>query len=511
MRILKNHNQIIFKVCLALLVISLVILARELVYHDTGLMLAWGALIFLIVDLFFVAWFVGYDSAMAKTEEKPDHGSDKTGETAPESGIDLLSWQPGSDLTCKTIQLHYLLHLVNPEMSLESKVAFGLKQLPELMPDKIFTFFSFEEGQLQYVSGTRLNSRSQSERIFNGDSIIEELKRKIRSCLDIRSVRQSGNFVSSMAFSQHGKIEQGILLPVSFCGRLHGTLAVISTGNDLFTADQKYLLKHFCEGMALLLENHKIFSSQSAAKFTAAENELTASLLTTQLPAATPAIKGWEIAQVARYSSERTGDFHDYINMSGNRLMIVIGRCSGKGLSTAVFFTRFKAMVSCLIEQCQSPAELLNRLSVNMVTDTMQELFATVAAVQIRGSDRTVTLALAGHPAPFINRTRSGFVELPQLDSGVPLGLFNHGVEPYKNQTIQLLPGDGILLYTEGVTEYSSGSHERIGNEELKLLLDRLPEQSANEMLENLAQEIVPVRDGFSPIEDHTLIYAKTE
>ncbi|HNW11997.1 MAG TPA: SpoIIE family protein phosphatase, partial [Candidatus Rifleibacterium sp.] len=81
----------------------------------------------------------------------------------------------------------------------------------------------------------------------------------------------------------------------------------------------------------------------------------------------------------------------------------------------------------------------------------------------------------------------------------------------YKNQNIQLLPGDGILLYTEGVTEFPSDGRERISLEELRQMLDRLPEQSAAAMLDSLGRQLKPGNHGQPPVEDHTLIYAKSE
>lgn len=511
MNILKNQNLLIFKVCLALFVFSLIIVARELVYHDTGLMLAWSALIFLIISLFFTAWFVGNDNSSRSSAGEPLLQSPGNNDQTTDTGFNLLAWNPAEEPSANAAIIHYLLHLVNPEMKIETKVGFGLRQLPELMPENIFAFFLFEEGRLRYIAGARKNSRQHCELISAGDNIVEELAGKIKNCLDVRSARLTSNFTTPITFSRSGKIEQGMLLPVSFCGNLQGVLASVCSGTDVLNNGQKVLLKHFCESLALLLENHQLYLAQTASKYAKAENELTTTLLSSQLPVHGPAIKGWDIAQVARYASEHSGDFHDYINLSGNRLMIIIGKCSGKGLATAVFFTRFRAMIACLIDQCPTPADLLNKLSTCMTSETTHELFATVAAIELRGSDKKVTLALAGHALPLINRSRSGFVELPQLDSGVPLGLFNQGVEPYQNQTIQLLPGDGILLYTEGATEFATGGKERIGTEELKQLLDRLPEQSANIMLENLADQLVPVKTGLRPGEDHTLIYAKTE
>ena len=118
---------------------------------------------------------------------------------------------------------------------------------------------------------------------------------------------------------------------------------------------------------------------------------------------------------------------------------------------------------------------------------------------------------MAGNTLPIINRTRSGFAEIPELETGIPLGLFNQGTEPYKDQLINIMPGDGILLHTDGITDHPGKGRERVSNEDLKNILDKLPEQGADEMLNNLIKEIKGKNSNELPEEDHSIIYLKAE
>jgi|LZQN01.1.fsa_nt_gb serine phosphatase RsbU (regulator of sigma subunit) len=77
---------------------------------------------------------------------------------------------------------------------------------------------------------------------------------------------------------------------------------------------------------------------------------------------------------------------------------------------------------------------------------------------------------------------------------------------------MQLLPGDGVLFYTDGITEYGRKNGERISVEEIKLTLDKIPELSAHETLENLINELmIESKDVKNPPEDQTGIYLKLE
>lgn len=407
--------------------------------------------------------------------------------------------------------IQHFLHLINPEQSLRKKIEGALAFISEIIQNQTILFFALNDSQPDFIAGTRSGAGRIIRHILPGDSLAEEIREKIIGFTDAKILRRNSIHIDPHSFAVGASDDRGLLIPVSFFNQPHGILAVISDKDSQRTAETRQLLVETARGLALMLENHDLFYSNAQLKQQQAEFQLAKSLFSDFLPDSSPAIRGWEIAHSARYSPEHSGDFHLYLNMPGNRMMILLGKCSGHGLKAAMFICRMQTMLNCFAESCNSPAELLNRLSSVMTSDQMHDLFATAAAVLIKAGDRSVSIALAGHAVPLINRSRSGYVEIPQLDPGVPLGLFNKGIDPYKNQNIQLLPGDGILLYTEGVTEFPTDGRERISLEELRQMLDRLPEQSAAVMLENLERQLKPVNQGQPPAEDHTLIYAKSE
>ena len=73
------------------------------------------------------------------------------------------------------------------------------------------------------------------------------------------------------------------------------------------------------------------------------------------------------------------------------------------------------------------------------------------------------------------------------------------------------MPGDGILIYTDGAIDFAGGNGNRPGSEDLRLLLDKMPEQYADDLLANLADQLVPAGTKDKPLEDYTFIYASTE
>ncbi|MBU1109817.1 MAG: serine/threonine-protein phosphatase [Candidatus Riflebacteria bacterium] len=504
----ENHKQEnplklrLIKISLGLLIVSFLVLVRELGWHDIGV---WPAAISLTILLANTVTIV-YLATHSPTPQN------RQPESASLSGTELSTDQTaGAGTEIDATSIHYLLHFAETDSALNKRINRALCMLPELMPDKIFVLFSVTEGHLEYAGGARLNSRNKSETIEAADNLIDELTSRINNCVDSHTLRHSDKFLKPLSFSRNENIEDGLLLPVAHNDKLFAIMAVIATASNKFDKSEIDLLRHFCCSMAILLNNQRISGEFSDAYQVAAENQLTHKLFAEQLPTAAVSIPGWDIAQLAGYSSEHSGDFHDYISLPGNRMLIIVGKTSGKGLKAALYLTRLRTMLSCLCETCSSPAELLNNLSVRLTGEKSLDLFASLIVLQVRANDRNLTLAVAGHAMPLINRPRSGYVEIAQLAGGVPLGLFNQGVEPYQNQVIQLLPGDGILIYTDGAIDFSGSQGSRFGSEDLKVLLDKMPEQYADDLLANLADQLIPDKFREKPLEDYTFIYASTE
>ena len=504
---LDNPQRLrLMQISFGLVVVSLTVLVRELGWRDVGGRPAGLALSVLLAGLSLLVYLA------VRGKAKPEMPVN-TSATADDSATSDDPEKQGSAAAAvaDTTSIHYLLHLSEPMSGMESRIDRALRMLAEQMPDKIFAIYTISAGKLAFAGGARVNSRQKSETIKAADGLVEELTSRINSCVDSRALRQPGSFIKPLSFSRSSDSEDGLLMPVSCGGELFAVLAALSVLKTEFAGHEKEFLQHFCASMAILLHNQRLPGESADDKQAAAESRLAQKLFAELLPENAKAVAGWDIAQLTGYSSEHSGDFHDYINLPGNRMFIIAGKTSGKGLEAALYILRLRTMLSCLCESSLSPAELLNNLSVRLGGDRSLDLFASLIVLQIKANERSATLALAGHATPLINRPRSGYVEIPVLAGGVPLGLFNQGVEPYQNQVIQLLPGDGILIYTDGAIDFAGSQGSRFGSEDLKMLLDKMPEQYADDLLANLAEQLIPEKLRNRPLEDYTFIYASTE
>lgn len=504
-KISKIDNQLrlrLVKISAGLTLVGLLVLLRELGWHDVGLWPAIAGLTVVLTGMMIIGYLsAGRTTEYEQSKNKETPGQNDSGDTrnnAAQKNIDKTS-------------LYYRIHCSESNDTQVDHAERTLRLLATIMPDKILALYSVNAGNMSFCTGARINSRQQSENIKAADELVRELTSRINSCIDGNALKQASRFARPLTFSRGQNRDDGMFLPVTCEDKIFAVLAVLSTSLQEFTDDEKELLSHFCASFGIFFKNQSrqnVFKDSNMAE---AESRLTQRLFAEILPASAKSMRGWDIARLSGYSAEHSGDFHDYINLPGDRMLIIAGKSSAGGLNAALFLTRLRTMLSCMSESYTSPADLLNRLSTRLASEKSLDLFASMIVLQVKANDRSVTLAVAGHATPLVNRPRSGYVEIPQLAAGVPMGLFNQGVEPYQNQVIHLLPGDGILIYTDGAIDFAGEQGSRLGCEDLRLLLDKMPEQYADDLLANLADQLVPDNLRDRPLEDYTLIYASTE
>jgi hypothetical protein len=149
------------------------------------------------------------------------------------------------------------------------------------------------------------------------------------------------------------------------------------------------------------------------------------------------------------------GDFYDFIDLGGGRVLGVIGDVSGKGVTAALTMSRVSADVRRLAGEVGGPAELLERLNHTLVSRMRDDRFVTALAVLLDLPNRRWVFANAGHVLPLLRRS-TGVVSRVAYSSGPPLGIVAHA--QYREEVISVAARDILLLATDGVFEILSAS-----------------------------------------------------
>jgi serine phosphatase RsbU (regulator of sigma subunit) len=195
-----------------------------------------------------------------------------------------------------------------------------------------------------------------------------------------------------------------------------------------------------------------------------AELEVARSLQLAILPAAFPARPGCVAAARMIPATTMGGDFYDYIELPDGQVGLVIADVSGHGVPAAFFMAVARTNLRELAARHTDPGECLAQTNNVLCTQNPLDLFVTVFYCILDPKTGVLRYANGGHNPPYVRRA-AGPVE--QLDGagGLVLGAMP-GVK-YPTHTLQLLRGDQLVLYTDGVTEAFNPAEELYGAQRL--------------------------------------------
>lgn len=150
------------------------------------------------------------------------------------------------------------------------------------------------------------------------------------------------------------------------------------------------------------------------------------------------------------------GDIYDLFRLGEGLWGVVIADVSGKGLAAAQKTAMVKYALRSYAREHRSPAEVVTRLNDTLFDEPNMTGFVTLVYGRLCEEDGRFIYASAGHEPPIVHRADGSFETLS------PTGLVLGAVRDmdYTESEIQLNPGDGLLLYTDGLTEARSAPGE---------------------------------------------------
>lgn len=181
------------------------------------------------------------------------------------------------------------------------------------------------------------------------------------------------------------------------------------------------------------------------------------------LPQETPQIPGFRIACAWQPAKSVSGDYFDVLRLGEEKLGLCIADVSGKGITAALLMASLQASVKAFAPEAASPATLCAKLNSVLCDTVAPGKFVTLFYGVIDAQSRRLDYENAGHCLPLLVRA-DGSMLMPASYSGV-LGLFSHWT--YQDNSLQLLPGDCLVLMTDGVLEAADADEEEFGYQRL--------------------------------------------
>ncbi len=196
------------------------------------------------------------------------------------------------------------------------------------------------------------------------------------------------------------------------------------------------------------------------------------------LPRDLPQMPGYEIASAWQSARLVGGDYFDILPLDEKTLGLCIADVAGKGMPAALLMSNLQAAVRGLSSLSALPHLLCARLNSIVCRNTDSDRFITFFYAQLDGPSRRLAYVNAGHNPPFVMRSDGSHERLRV--GGAVLGVFDG--RNYELGSAQLLPGDRVVLFTDGVTEACNLSGEEFGEVRLLGLLEEHRMLSADEL-----------------------------
>jgi serine phosphatase RsbU (regulator of sigma subunit) len=222
-------------------------------------------------------------------------------------------------------------------------------------------------------------------------------------------------------------------------------------------------------------------------------------------PQTKPQLRTLEYAGMCIQAHQVGGDYYDFLNLGQERLGLVLGDVSGKGIAAALLMANLQAnlrsQVGIAIDQ---PERLLRSVNQLFCDNTDDGAFASLFFAEYDDLSARLRYVNCGHLCALLLRTDSS---VDRLDAtSTLLGLFKDWDCSVGER--QLMSGDTLALYTDGITETFNDADEQFGEERLVHALQRHRNKSPQALLEAIVAEVRK----FGPGEQHddiTLIIAR--
>jgi len=180
------------------------------------------------------------------------------------------------------------------------------------------------------------------------------------------------------------------------------------------------------------------------------ELEISAQIQQSLLPKTLPAIPGYQFGALMVQAQAVGGDFYTCFKLGKDRLGLVVGDVSDKGVPAALIMALTYSAIRLEAARSSSPVQVLRNVNRHLLEMNSAGMFVTVVYGILDGTCGDFHFARAAHPSPYLLDGKGQSVDVP-VSSGQPLGLFD--ALPIDEQTIVLPPGGTLLLYSDGVSE----------------------------------------------------------
>jgi sigma-B regulation protein RsbU (phosphoserine phosphatase) len=298
-----------------------------------------------------------------------------------------------------------------------------------------------------------------------------------------------------------------LCVPLALRDRVTGVVYVDNRLRaGIFCRADLELLSAIASSAAIAIENARLYQVAVDKGRMERELQMARELQAGFLPASPPSVSGWEVAALWLPAREVAGDYYDAFPLASDSLALVIADVCDKGMSAALFMALSRSIVRASLDGEPSLAEGMARANRLIHADAGSGMFVTLFAARVVPGAGAVTYVNAGHNPPLLLRTSGDNLARLGL-TGMALGVLPDS--EYEERSVELDPGDLLLLYTDGVLDARDALGNAFGKERLEALLLRHRGGTATQVVDALGQAVHAFAGDVAPYDDVTILVAR--
>lgn len=313
------------------------------------------------------------------------------------------------------------------------------------------------------------------------------------------------------------KVNAELLLPLRGRNRLMGVMALGPKRSEAaYTKADLHMLQTLATQTGLAIEvaelAHSLAAEAAQRERVNREIEIAREVQERLFPQEMPRIEGATIAGHCRPALGVGGDYYDVFPLEDGRIGLAIGDVSGKGIAAALLMASLRASLRGVsLDNPRDFAKLMDKVNRLVYESSASNRYATFFFAAYDAKTRRLDCVNAGHNPPVVLRcVTEETTETLRLEAGGPVvGLLPFA--PYTEQSVTLMPGDLLLLYTDGISEAMTHEDEEWGEERMIESAKKCRDKTADAVLADLFRDVDAFTAGAPQHDDMTVLVLKLE
>jgi sigma-B regulation protein RsbU (phosphoserine phosphatase) len=271
------------------------------------------------------------------------------------------------------------------------------------------------------------------------------------------------------------KIRSLLIVPMRFGNEVLGVIALANrTDGQPFTPGDLNLLQAMADQASVPIHYTGLKADLDRKRQLDRDMQAAQQIQNSLLPQHLPQLEGVRLAAYNLPAFNIGGDYYDFIQIDSEHLGIAIADVSGKGIGGAMMMAVCQGVLRARAPQEQSPARMLSELNRVLSANLAEDMFITMLYMVLNTRTRELKFARAGHERPLLKHARQGSSPEALDAAGIAIGLADAEIfdGAIKDSSVQLAPGDVVVVYTDGITEALNEKNEEWGTSCLLQTID---------------------------------------